>query len=122
VVAGTLFLGALFFSPVVALIGSYPCITAPALVLIGSMMVRNVVHVAWDDASEALPAFLIIVGLPLTHSIADGIALGLVAYSLVKLVAGRGRECSLWLHGLALLLLFYFLALRSEGPLNLFGG
>jgi AGZA family xanthine/uracil permease-like MFS transporter len=90
-VAG-LFLAALLFHPLAAMIGSYPPITAPALVLVGALMFRSAVHIAWDDASEAVPAFVVLLGIPLTFSIAAGIALGLVAYPLVKLVACRPRD------------------------------
>ena len=108
-----LFLLALFFGPLVAMVGSYASITAPALVLVGAMMIRNVSHIKWDDASEAIPAFLIILGIPLTYSIADGIALGLVGYPLVKLLSGRGREVSPFLYGLTALFILYYLVIRA---------
>jgi len=89
-----LFLVALFFTPLVAMIGSYPPITAPALLIVGSMMMRNVVKIDWKDYTEAIPAFLILIGIPMTFSIGDGLALGFVAYPVVKLCTGKGRTIS----------------------------
>ena len=70
----------------------YPTL-APALIVVGSMMLGVVRELKWDDPTEYLPAFLTIVGIPLTFSIADGIAFGLISYSAAKLLTGRGREC-----------------------------
>jgi AGZA family xanthine/uracil permease-like MFS transporter len=76
-------------------------------------MVRNVTKIAWDDASEAIPAFLTIVGIPLSFSIADGLALGFVSYAAIKLLCGRWRDIG-WLTALlAVLLLGYFLFVRE---------
>ncbi|MDB6112963.1 MAG: family permease, partial [Pedosphaera sp.] len=87
-----LFLLALFFSPLIAMIGSYPPITAPALVVVGAMMCQNVTKIDWSDYSESVPAFLIIIGIPLSYSIADGLALGFISYPIIKLFSGRGKE------------------------------
>jgi AGZA family xanthine/uracil permease-like MFS transporter len=73
----------------------YP-VVAPALILVGAMMMAGVRKIDWDDSSEAIPAFLTIVMMPLTVSITDGIAFGFVAYALLKLATGRGREAH-WL-------------------------
>jgi len=110
-VAG-LFLVAPFFSPVIAMLGSYPPITSPALVLVGAMMLGNVRHLDWSDYTEVLPSFLVLVGIPLTYSIADGLALGLIAHPLMKVLAGRPREArpASWI--IAGLLLVYFLMIR----------
>jgi AGZA family xanthine/uracil permease-like MFS transporter len=109
VVAG-LFLLALFFSPIIAMIGSYPPITAPALVIVGAMMAQNVTKIAWTDFTEAFPAFLILFGIPLSFSIADGLAFGLISYPLIKLLAGRGRDVRWLSYVLAVVLLGYFLS------------
>ncbi len=86
------FIFAIFFSPLVAMVADYPPITAPALVVVGAMMIRNVVKIDWSDFTECFPAFLVIIGIPLSYSIADGIAWSFIAYPLVKLLSGRGRE------------------------------
>ena len=113
VVAG-LFLLSLFFSPVIAMVGSFPPITAPALVIVGSMMIQNVKKIDWSDYSESLPAFLTMIGIPLSYSIADGLALGFISYPLIKLFSGRGRDVSVLMYGLAVLLLVYFIFVRSR--------
>ncbi|NJD32409.1 MAG: NCS2 family permease [Gammaproteobacteria bacterium] len=111
-VAG-LFLAALFFSPVIEMLGGYAPITAPALVLVGAMMLRNAAQIAWQDFTELLPSFLVLVGIPLTFSIADGLALGFISYPLVKVLGGRARDVrpASWI--VAGLLVLYFLMARS---------
>ncbi len=109
-VTAALFLLALFFTPVVAMVGSYPPITAPALVIVGAMMIRNVRKIDWDDASEGIPAFLVLAGIPLTYSISDGLALGFVGYPVLKLLTGRGRELGWPLLLLSGLMLAYLVA------------
>ncbi|MHC4177171.1 MAG: NCS2 family permease [Planctomycetota bacterium] len=109
-----LFLVALFFTPLVAMIGGYPPITAPALVIVGSMMMRNVTKIDWKDYTEAMPAFLIVIGIPLTFSIADGLALGFIAYPIIKLCTGRGRTVHWLTYIMAVVLLAYFLMVRVQ--------
>ena len=114
VAVGVLFLLALFFSPIIAMVGSYPPITAPALVVVGSLMMRNVTKIDWSDYTEVMPAFLIIIGIPLTYSIADGLALGFIAYPIIKLIAGQGREVKWLMYLMALVLVAYFLFVRVQ--------
>jgi AGZA family xanthine/uracil permease-like MFS transporter len=102
-VTGSLFFLALFFAPVARMVGGgvpieggpslYP-MTAPALIVVGSLMARNVRNIEWSDFTEAFPAFLVMIGIPFAWSIADGIAFGFIAYPLLKLLAGRRREAS----------------------------
>ena len=114
VTVSILFLAALFLHPVVIMIGSYPPITAAALVLVGAMMLQSVHRIEWESPTEAVPAFLILIGIPLTYSISDGIALGFITYPLIKVLAGRREEVS-WMMGiLAVLLVLYFICLRSS--------
>ena len=109
-----LFLGALFFSPLVEMLGGYAPVTAPALVLVGGMMLRNVQYLDWDDHTELLPSFLVLLGIPLSYSIADGLALGFIAYPLLKVLGGRVRDVR-WVSWLvAGLLLGYFVFVRSR--------
>jgi AGZA family xanthine/uracil permease-like MFS transporter len=91
-VVAALFLAALFVTPVVQMVASHPSITAPALVLVGAMMVGSLAAIDTDDATEALPAFLVLIGIPLSYSISDGLALGFIAQPLLKAFAGRARE------------------------------
>lgn len=109
-----LFLLALFFSPVIAMVGGYAPLTAPALVLVGAMMLRNISKIDWEDATESVPAFLTLLGIPLAYSIADGLALGFISYPAIKLLTGRGRSVHWVLHVLAVLLVIYFVAVRAR--------
>lgn len=106
VVTGLCMLAALFFQPLVKMVGGgvvvgtmggdpilrYPMI-APALILVGAMMMRAMRQVKWDDITEALPAFLAMTGMAFTFSIATGIAIGFVSYAFAKLVSGKARQC-----------------------------
>jgi AGZA family xanthine/uracil permease-like MFS transporter len=114
VVTGLLFLVALLVSPLVAVVGSCPPITAPALVLVGAMMMQNARKIEWNEPSECIPAFLTIVGIPLSYSIADGLAVGFVAYPLIKLLSGRGREVRWLAHAIGALLVLYFVFVRNR--------
>lgn len=114
VVVALLFVAALPLTPVIAMVASYPPITAPALVLVGALMMVSVKDVAWHEPSEAIPAFLTFAGIPLSYSIADGLAMGLIAYPILKLAAGRGGELRWSQHALALLLVIYFVFFRSQ--------
>ncbi len=113
-VVAALFLLALFFSPLIAMVGSYPPITAPALVIVGAMMIQNVSKINWKDYSESIPAFLTLIGIPLSYSIADGLALGFISYPIVKFCSRRGREIGWLTYALAGVLLLYFIFVRSR--------
>ncbi len=113
-VVAALFLFALFFSPLIAMIGGYPPITAPALAIVGAMMMQNVTKIDWKDYTESIPAFLIIVGIPFSYSIADGLALGFISYPIIKAFSGRGREISWLTYVLAIVLVLYFVFVRSK--------
>jgi len=109
-----LFVLALFFSPLIAMVGSYPPITAPALVVVGSMMMRNVTKVDWSNYAESMPTFLIIIGVPMTYSVSDGLALGFIAYPIIKLFSGQGRDVSWLMYLMAFVLIMYFIFVRME--------
>lgn len=109
VVAGG-FLLSLFFMPIIAIVPS--AATAPALVVVGAMMIRQVDGIRWDEISEALPAFITIAAMPFTYSIATGIALGFILYPFLKLVMGQGRDVHwlTYLLGVLFILRFAFLS------------
>jgi AGZA family xanthine/uracil permease-like MFS transporter len=122
VAIAALFLLALFVQPLVKMIGGgvamgegvtlYPTV-APALILVGVMMMQSVREIRWDDATEAIPAFLTMAVMPLSVSITDGIAFGLIAIALLKPATGRARELSLLAYVFAgVFLLRYVLELR----------
>lgn len=106
VTVGGLFLLAIFFSPIAAAVPAVA--TAPALIIVGSLMLRAVTSIDWNDATEAVPAFLTIIGMPLTYSIANGLALGFISYPIIKVLAGRGREVGILAYSLALLFVLRF--------------
>ncbi|WP_339097531.1 NCS2 family permease [Deinococcus sp. VB142] len=103
VTVGVLFLFALLLWPLAAAIPA--AATAPALILVGALMMEGVKNIEWDELTEGLPAFLTIILMPLTFSIANGVSLGVISYAALKLLGGRGREVSPILYVLALLLL-----------------
>jgi len=113
-VVAALFLGALFFTPVIAMLGSYPPITAPALVMVGALMTQNVGKIDWADCTESIPAFLTMIGIPFSYSIADGLALGLISYPVIKLFSGKYHGVSWFTYALAVVVLAYFVFLRSR--------
>ena len=113
-VTAGLFLAALFVSPVVGMVASYPPITAPALVVVGAMMAGSIGKIDWADPGESLPAFLTVIGIPLTFSIADGLALGIVSYAVLKLASGRGREVHWLMYTLAILFVPYYVFVRGQ--------
>lgn len=120
VTVGLLFLVSLFFYPLAKMVGGgyevasgallYP-ITAPALIVVGSMMTRNIVKVDFSDYTESIPAFLVMLGMPLTFSIADGLAFGFISYPILKIVSGRAKEASwlIYLLGLVFILRYALL-------------
>jgi adenine/guanine/hypoxanthine permease len=95
------FLLSLFFYPLVNMIGTgipgkegitlYP-VTAPALIIVGSMIMITVKKIRWEEPTEGIPAFLAFVGIPLTYNIGDGMALGFISYVLLKLFTGKHKE------------------------------
>ncbi len=106
IVTGLLFFLALFIAPLAGLIPTEA--TAPALVIVGVLMVGGVMKINFDDFTEALPAFLTIIFMPLAYSIADGIAFGFIAYPVVKLVSGRYKEVHWLVYLLAAVALIHF--------------
>jgi len=91
-VVAILFLIALFFSPLVSAISSLSAITAPALIIVGCYMMEGLAKINWKEFDEAFPAFAVILTMPLTGSIATGIAIGFITYPIIKLVSGKGKD------------------------------
>lgn len=90
VVVGLLFLLSVFFAPAVSVVPA--AATAPALIIVGFLLMRIVLDIPLDDFEEAFPAFIIIIVIPFTVSISRGIGYGFIAYTLVKLMRGKVRE------------------------------
>ena len=91
-VVAILFIITLFFSPIVAAISSLSAITAPALIIVGSFMMAGLANVNWKEFDEAFPTFAVVIMMPLTSSIATGIAVGFITYPLLKLFSGKGKD------------------------------
>lgn len=107
VVVGLLFLVSLFFAPLVGIVPAQA--TAPVLILVGVLMMGEVAHIKFEDFTEAFAAFLTIVMMPLTFSIAQGLAFGFMGYTLIKAITGRGREVSVVMYVLTALFIIHFI-------------
>jgi len=92
IVVGVLFLISAFFSPIIAMVGGAAPITAGALIIVGFLMMETVREIPWTDFENAFPAFLTIVGIPLTYSITNGIGLGFISYVMIKIFHGKAKE------------------------------
>jgi AGZA family xanthine/uracil permease-like MFS transporter len=122
VVTALMFLVALFFSPLIKMIGGgyqtaagallHP-VTAPALIIVGSIMLHSVTKINWRDYTESLPAFLVIILMPLTFSIATGIAFGFISYAALKLFSGRAKEVFWLVYLLAAIFVLRFIYLKA---------
>jgi AGZA family xanthine/uracil permease-like MFS transporter len=110
VAVAALFMLAMFCSPLAAAIPGYA--TAPALILVGVLMSESIALIQWRDFSEAVPAFITILATPLTFSIATGLSLGLIAYTVVKIAAGKIREINalVWILTVLFILRYVYLA------------
>ena len=104
VVTGICFLLSMLFSPLLAVVTTQ--VTAPALIIVGVLMAQNLKYISWDKLEIAIPSFLIVLGMPLTYSISDGIALGFIVYPITMISAKRGKEVSPIMY----LLFFVFIA------------
>jgi AGZA family xanthine/uracil permease-like MFS transporter len=118
-VTAALFVAALFFYPLVRMIGGghpvgattlYPVI-APVLILVGTMMIGGLAEIDWSDPTEGIPAFLTAIVMPLAVSITEGVAFGVIAFVVLKSVAGRSREVHplLFVFGALFVLRYVFL-------------
>lgn len=111
VVVGLLFLLALPLAPLVGLIPA--AATAPALILVGSLMAGAVREINWDEITVSVPAFLTLLTIPLTYSIANGLAIGFLAYDALQILRGRGAKVPWLTHVLAALFLARFVYLAA---------
>lgn len=106
-VTGALFLVALLFSPLLTVVTS--SVTAPALIVVGILMAGALGNIDWKKFEIAVPAFLTVIAMPLTYSIATGIALGFVMYPITMLAKGRGKEVHPIMYGLFFVFIAYFI-------------
>ena len=111
IVTGLLFAVALFVAPLAGVIPSSA--TAPALIIVGSMMMTTVAEIEWTNPEIAIPAFLTMVAIPLTFSIANGLAFGFCSYTLLKILRGRFRDVNWMVYLLTILFIARFWYLRN---------
>ncbi|MBT2603513.1 NCS2 family permease [Bacillus sp. ISL-53] len=110
-VVAILFLITAFFSPLIGAVSNVAAITAPSLIIVGSMMIKSINEIDWTHFDESFPAFLVIVAMPLTSSIANGIALGFIAYPILKMARGKFREVHPFVYIFAILFLYQLIFL-----------
>ncbi|HEU0121066.1 MAG TPA: NCS2 family permease [Bryobacteraceae bacterium] len=111
IVTGLLFFASLFLAPFLGVIPA--AATAPALILVGALMMAHTTEIEWSDLRDAIPAFLTIIAIPLTFSIANGLSLGFLSYALLQLLTGRGRQVAPFVYILAAILALRFMYLGS---------
>ena len=116
VTVGVLMLSGLFLSGLFQAIPTFAA--ASALVIIGAMMMKQVVDIDWNDSEMVLPAFLTIVLMPFTYSIADGIAWGVITWVAIKMMMGKWDEPSPIMYGIAVFMLMFYL---GPGDMSTFG-
>ncbi len=107
--AGGLFALSLFFSPIFLTVPSFA--TAPALVIVGFMMMQQVIKLDWNDITEAIPAFISIIAMPFLYSISEGISLGIISYVVLHLLAGKSRDISPLMYILAVVFVLKYIML-----------
>jgi Permeases len=107
VVTGLLFLSAIFFSPLIVTFTSE--VTAPALIIVGILMASNLSKISWGRFEVAVPAFLTVFMMPLTYSIATGIAVGFIFYPITMIMAGKRKEINPIMYGLFIVFILYFI-------------
>ena len=109
IVTAGFFLLALFFSPLLSMITSE--VTAPALIIVGVMMASSLKNIEWERFEIAVPSFLIIIMMPLSYSIATGIAIGFIFYPITMIAKGRAKEIHPVMYGLFVIFVLYFIFL-----------
>ncbi|USK60218.1 NCS2 family permease [Peribacillus asahii] len=110
IVTGICFILALFFAPLLAVVTS--AVTAPALIIVGILMVSSLRLIKWDQFEVAVPAFFTVVMMPLTYSIATGIACGFVFYPITMIMKGKAKEVHPIMYGLFVVFVLYFIFLK----------
>ncbi|OIJ16922.1 guanine permease [Anaerobacillus alkalidiazotrophicus] len=111
VTTGVLFLIALFFSPLLVIFDTTPAITAPALIIVGVLMASSLSQIEWNKFEIAVPAFLTALTMPLTFSIADGIAIGFIFYPITMVAKGKAKEVHPIMYVLFVIFIAYFVFL-----------
>ena len=106
-ISGLLLLISLLFIPFINIIPNE--VIAPILIIIGSLMIKGIIHIDFNDISEAIPSFLIIVLIPLTFSIIDGIAFGFISYTIMKIATKKYKDISIVMYLISFTFIIYLL-------------
>lgn len=106
-VTGILFFLGLFFVPLIGIVPAYA--TAPALIMVGLFMIKEIVNINFEATEEAFPAFIIIIMIALTYSISSGLALGFISFTLLMILSGKIKEIKPAMWAIALLSLLFFI-------------
>ena len=101
-----LFLVSIVFAPIFTTIPSFA--TAPALIYIGFLMIESVVEIDFSDLTEAVPAYLCMIAMPLMYSISEGIAVGVISYVIINLVCGKAKKITPLMYILCLLFILKY--------------
>ena len=109
IVTGLLFILAIFFFPLLSVVTS--AVTAPALIVVGVLMASGLKHIDWSRFEIAVPAFFTIIMMPLTYSIATGIACGFVFYPITMIMTGKAKQVHPIMYGLFVIFIAYFIFL-----------
>lgn len=109
-----LFAIASFFGPLVGAVSGISAITAPALIIVGSLMIGAIADINWKEIDEAFPAFIVILTMPLTSSIATGISLGFISYPILKIAKGKAKEVHFYVYLFAILFLIQLIFLGNH--------
>ena len=109
IIVALLFLVALFFSPIFLAIPTFA--TAPALIIVGFLMIQNVVKIDFFDPTEGIPAFLCLAFMPLTYSISEGIGIGFISYTLINLLTGKKEKISITMVVVSILFILKYIFL-----------
>ena len=107
VIVAVLFAVSIVFAPLIGLIPGTA--TAPVLILVGVLMMGEVVHIKFDDFTDAFPAFMTIIMMPLTYSIAQGLAFGFMSYTIIKLITGKHKENNAVTYTMTVLFIIHFI-------------
>jgi AGZA family xanthine/uracil permease-like MFS transporter len=111
ITTGILFLAAIFVAPIVGAIPDFA--TAPALILVGALMVAGAARIDWEEPRIAIPSFLTLITIPLTYSIATGLSFGIISFAALEIATGRARRQHWMLYLLALIFLSRFVYLHA---------
>ena len=109
VVTGLLFLVSLIFAPIFTAIPGFA--TAPALIFVGFLMITSVVEIKFEDVTEAVPAYLAMIAMPLLYSISEGIAIGVISYVVINLITGKAKKITPLMYVLAILFVLKYIFL-----------